>query len=557
MSENFGELYNKILSKGKVYPGAIITGVVIDMDNDFIIIDANLKSEGKIPISQFYNEKGELEVSVGDSVEIVVDAIENGFGETQLSREKAKRIQAWSKLESAYKSNEVVKGLVVNRVKGGFTVDLQTVKAFLPGSLIDIRQLRDQSELEGQILEFKIIKMDQKRNNVVVSRKAMLEYEVNFEKSALLEKLNEGQKVKGIVKNLTDYGAFVDLGGIDGLLHITDMSWRRIRHPSEVVSVNEEVFVKILKFDKEKNRVSLGLKQLIDDPWKDISKKYANGVKLKGVVTNITDYGCFVEIEHGVEGLVHVSEMDWTNKNINPNKIVKLGKSVDVVVLYIDEERRRISLGLKQCTENPWVAFSNNYKKGDKITGKIKSITDFGIFVGLSGDIDGLIHLSDISWSENSIEVLHNYNKNDEIEVIILGIDAERERISLGIKQLIQDPFLDYIIKNPKGTLVKGEILEITLKGITIKLDDKVEGYLKSSELKVAKSDENKNDLKEGDFIESRIISIDRKNRSIILSVKAKDMQDDVLKDYNRTLDVNTTLGDLIKDHIMNNELKK
>ncbi|QQG46886.1 MAG: 30S ribosomal protein S1 [Candidatus Azosocius agrarius] len=560
MNENFGELYKKILSKGKVYPGAIITGTVVDIDNDFVIVNANLKSEGKVPVSQFHNENGELEVSIGDSVEIVVDALENGFGETQLSREKAKRLQSWNRLEKAHKDNEVVKGVVVGRVKGGFTVDLQSVKAFLPGSLIDVRPIRDQAELEGQILEFKVIKMDQKRNNVVVSRKAMLEHEISAERVALLDKLIEGQKVKGIVKNLTDYGAFVDLGGLDGLLHITDMAWRRIKHPNEVVNVNEEITVKVLKFDKDKNRVSLGLKQLEEDPWKDISKRYIEGIKLKGVVTNITDYGCFVEIEPGVEGLVHVSEMDWTNKNINPNKIVKLGKTVDVVVLYIDEERRRISLGLKQCIENPWDIFAKNYKKGDKVVGIIKSITDFGIFIGLSGDIDGLIHLSDISWNENGIEILHQYNKGDEIEAIVLGIDAERERISLGIKQLIQDPFLNYITSNPKGTVVKGEILEITLKGITVKLFDEVEGYLKINELNTNKLDDGKVSLKEGDIIESKIINIDKKNRNIILSVKAKDAQEeeDVLKEYNRSSEiVNTTLGDLLKDHIINNELKK
>jgi small subunit ribosomal protein S1 len=560
MSENFGELYKKILSKGKIYPGAIITGIVIDINNDFVIVDANLKSEGKIPISQFYNEKGELEVNIGDSVEIVIDALENGFGETQLSREKAKRLQSWNKLEKAHKNNEVVKGIVTSRVKGGFTVDLQSVKAFLPGSLVDIRPLRDQSELEGQILEFKVIKMDQKRNNVVVSRKAMLEHEISADRIALLDKLNEGQKIKGIVKNLTDYGAFVDLGGLDGLLHITDMSWRRIKHPNEIVNVNEEIVVKILKFDKEKNRVSLGLKQLEEDPWKDISKRYSEGVKLKGVVTNITDYGCFVEIESGVEGLVHVSEMDWTNKNVNPNKIVKLGKNVEVIVLYIDEERRRISLGLKQCTENPWDVFAKNYTKGDKVSGIIKSITDFGIFIGLNGDIDGLIHLSDISWNENSIEILHNYNKGNEIEAIVLGIDSERERISLGIKQLMQDPFLDYITNNPKGSIVKGEVIEITLKGITLKLFEDVEGYLKTSELNSFKLDDNKIDIKDGDFIEAKIVNIDKKNRNIMLSVKAKDSQEEeeVLKEFNRSLEiVNTTLGDLLKDHIINNELKK
>ncbi len=558
MNENFAELFQESISKEKVYPGAIVSGTIVDIGGEFIIVNAGLKSEGRIPKNQFYDEQGELEVNIGDEVDLAVEALENGWGETQLSREKAKRLYSWIKLEKSYKANDTVVGLVTGRVKGGFTVDVQGVKAFLPGSLVDIRPVRDPEELEGKELEFKVIKMDQKRNNVVVSRRPILEGDNSVERAALLEKLYEGQELAGIIKNLTDYGAFVDLGGVDGLLHITDMSWRRIKHPSEVVEVGQEVKVKILKFDREKSRVSLGLKQLGSDPWLEIAARYPEGTRMSGVVTNITDYGCFVEIEEGVEGLVHVSEMDWTNKNVHPNKIVQLGLETEVLVLDIDEDRRRISLGIKQCTENPWDAFAGEHNKGDKIAGVIKSITDFGIFVGLDGEIDGLVHLSDVSWnSDTGIEILRSFKKGDEIETVILAIDAERERISLGIKQLEQGPFAEYLTQYSKGMVVKGIIKEVTAKGATIQLADDVEGYLRATELTRDRVEDARTYLKEGEEIEAKITGLDRKNNSIMLSIKAKDMEEEkeALQQLSRNSagSGSTTLGDLFKDQ-MNDE---
>eukprot|EP00747_Dinoflagellata_sp_TGD_P158984 gnl/TRDRNA2_/TRDRNA2_177863_c4_seq17.p1 gnl/TRDRNA2_/TRDRNA2_177863_c4~~gnl/TRDRNA2_/TRDRNA2_177863_c4_seq17.p1 ORF type:complete len:528 (-),score=94.93 gnl/TRDRNA2_/TRDRNA2_177863_c4_seq17:6-1589(-) len=483
MSESFADLFEESLKEIDMQPGSIVQGTVVDVDNDWVTVNAGLKSEGVIPASQFLNEKGELEIAIGDVVDVALDAVEDGFGETRLSREKAKRAEAWKVLEKSFEAEEVVKGIINGKVKGGFTVDLAGIRAFLPGSLVDVRPVRDTAHLENKELEFKVIKLDQKRNNVVVSRRAVLEAENSAEREALLETLTEGMEIKGIVKNLTDYGAFVDLGGVDGLLHITDMAWKRIKHPSEIVEVGQEIEVKVLKFDREKMRVSLGLKQLGEDPWHDIVQKYPEGARVKARVTNLTDYGCFAEIEEGVEGLVHVSEMDWTNKNIHPSKVVEIGDEVEVMILDIDEDRRRISLGIKQCLSNPWEAFATNYQKGDRISGKIKSITDFGIFIGLEGGIDGLVHLSDISWEEAGEDAVRNFNKGDELETVVLSIDAERERISLGIKQLTDDPFAQYVAANEKGSIVKGTVKAVDAKGATVELAENVEGYLRASEI--------------------------------------------------------------------------
>lgn len=551
MGETFAELFENSLSQSKMYPGAIVTGKVIGIENDMVTIYVGLKSEGQVPIQQFQDVNGELEVKVGDDIEVALDSVENGRGQTRLSREKAKRAKAWISLSRAFENNQPVMGVISGKVKGGFTVELDSIRAFLPGSLVDVRPVRDPSGLEGRELEFKVIKLDQKRNNVVVSRRSVVESESSAEREALLGNLQEGQEVKGVVKNLTDYGAFVDLGGIDGLLHITDMAWRRVKHPSEIVSVGQELKVKVLKFDRDKSRVSLGLKQLGSDPWVDITKRYAEGTKLTGKVTNITDYGCFVEIEEGVEGLVHVSEMDWTNKNIHPSKVVQLGMEVEVMVLDIDEERRRISLGLKQCQDNPWDAFATTCNKGDKVSGKIKSITDFGIFIGLPGGIDGLIHLSDLSWNDTGEVVVRQYKKGQEIEAMVLAIDAERERISLGVKQLAQDPFSQYVAEHAKGALVQGVITEVDAKGALITLADGVEGVLKTSELGRDRVEDARTVLNINEQIESKIINIDRKNRVISLSVRAKDIEDEQesLREYNRSgEDMGaTTLGDLLK----------
>lgn len=522
MTESFAELFEESLKKIEMRPGSIIEGVVVDITGDRVVVYTGLKSEGVIPIDQFRDESGELNLKIGDTVQVALDAVEDGFGETRLSREKAKRAESWKELEKAFEMSEIVHGIISGKVKGGFTVDVHAIRAFLPGSLIDVRPTRDTSHLEGQELEFKVIKLDQKRNNVVVSRRAVLEAENSAERDALLENMNEGMEVKGIVKNLTDYGAFVDLGGVDGLLHITDMAWKRIRHPSEIVNVGDEISVKVLKFDRERNRVSLGLKQLGEDPWIAIKNRFPEGSKVTGVVTNLADYGCFVELEEGVEGLVHVSEMDWTNKNIHPSKVVSQGEKVEVMVLDIDEERRRISLGIKQCKLNPWEEFSNNHNKGDKIKGAIKSITDFGIFIGLPGAIDGLVHLTDISWSEAGEEAVRKYKKGQEIEAVVLSIDSERERISLSIKQLNADPFSVYADTHTKGATVKGTVQEVTAKAAVVKLDESVEGVLKASEISHDRVEDATNVLKAGDEIEAKIISIDRKNRVISLSVKAK-----------------------------------
>lgn len=553
MSESFAELFEESLKDIEMKPGAIVSGVVVDIDSDWVTVHAGLKSEGVIPKAQFQDENGELTIAIGDEVQVALDAVEDGFGETRLSREKAKRMEAWKELEKAFEAEDVVKGVISGKVKGGFTVDVATIRAFLPGSLVDVRPVRDTAHLEGKELEFKVIKLDQKRNNVVVSRRSVLEAENSAEREQLLGSLQEGLEVKGIVKNLTDYGAFVDLGGVDGLLHITDMAWKRIKHPSEIVNVGDEINVKVLKFDRDRNRVSLGLKQLGEDPWVAITKRFPEGARASGRVTNLTDYGCFVELEEGVEGLVHVSEMDWTNKNIHPSKVVNLGDEVEVQVLDIDEERRRISLGIKQCKTNPWEDFSGSFNKGDKLAGKIKSITDFGIFIGLDGGIDGLVHLSDISWNETGEEAVRQYRKGDEVEAVILAIDAERERISLGIKQLSEDPFNAYAGLNEKGSVVKGIVKEVTAKAAVVELAEDVLATLKASEISVDRVEDATNVLKEGEEVEARIISIDRKNRNISLSIKAKDQADEkaAMKELRTKQDEEaagpTTIGDLIK----------
>lgn len=559
MSENFAELFEASLNEVNMSAGSIVTGEVVAIENDWVTVNVGLKSEGNIPKSQFINEAGEFSLNVGDSVQVALEAVEDGFGETRLSREKAKRAEAWTGLEAAFAADEVVKGVINGKVKGGFTVDLNTVRAFLPGSLVDVRPVRETAHLEGKELEFKVIKLDQKRNNVVVSRRAVLETANSEEREALLENLQEGMSAKGIVKNLTDYGAFVDLGGVDGLLHITDMAWKRIKHPEEIVSVGDEIDVKVLKFDRERNRVSLGLKQLGEDPWVSITNRYPVGAKVKATVTNLTDYGCFAELEEGVEGLVHVSEMDWTNKNIHPSKVVQLGDEVEVMILDIDEERRRISLGVKQCKENPWDAFAKNYTKGDKIAGKIKSITDFGIFIGLEGNIDGLVHLSDISWNETGEDAVRNFKKGDEIESVILAIDPERERISLGVKQLDSDPFTDFVAANDKGAIINGTVVEVDAKAATISLADDIEGVLKASEISRDKVEDARNALKEGDSVEVKIISIDRKNRQIALSIKAKEVDEEkaAIKEHRRSETDNlapATIGDLIKAQMASKE---
>jgi small subunit ribosomal protein S1 len=556
MSESFADLFEESLSKTKMRPGTIITGEVVDISSDFIVVNAGLKSEGVIPVQEFQDENGEINVNVGDPVEVALEYVENGYGETSLSREKAVRARSWILLEKAYEAGETVMGIINGKVKGGFTVELNDVRAFLPGSLVDVRPVRDLSYLEGKKLEFKVIKLDQKRNNVVVSRRAVVEEESSEERDQLIENLQEGQVAKGIVKNLTDYGAFIDLGGIDGLLHITDMSWKRIKHPSEIVNVGDEIDVKILKFDRDKTRVSLGLKQMGEDPWEDITRRYPVGSRLVGKVTNLTDYGCFVEIETGVEGLVHVSEMDWTNKNVSPNKVVQLGDEVEVMVLEIDAERRRISLGMKQCKANPWDDFAAQHNKGDKIVGTIKSITDFGIFIGLDGSIDGLVHLSDISWNATDEEAVRNYKKGDEIETVILAIDPERERISLGIKQLEQDPFSNYLAEHPKGSIVKGKIVEVDAKGAVVQLMEGIEGYLRASEITRDRVEDARTLLKEGEEVEAKFIGVDRKNRVVNLSIKAKDHQEETeaMEDYSRQSDSqgSTTLGDLLKEQMDN-----
>ncbi len=554
MTESFAQLFEQSIASQRIKPGTILMGHVVEVGQDFVIVNVGLKSEAVISIDQFRSEKGEIEVKAGDDVEVALDTVEDGSGETRLSREKAKRARTWTRLEKAFESAEIVSGVITGRVKGGFTVEIDNVRAFLPGSLVDVRPVRDPSYLEGKALEFKVIKLDQKRNNVVVSRRAVVEQEYSAERNALLDNLQEGAVVKGAVKNLTDYGAFVDLGGIDGLLHITDMAWKRVKHPSEVVKVGDEIEVRILKFDRERSRVSLGLKQLGADPWQAIARRYPPNTRLFGKVTNIADYGCFVEIEEGVEGLVHVSEMDWTNKNVNPAKVVHVGQEVEVMVLDIDEERRRISLGLKQCKTNPWKEFAENYNRGDKVAGQIKSITDFGIFIGLPGGIDGLVHLSDISWDVPGEEAVRNFQKGQQLEAMVLTIDPERERISLGIKQLAKDPFSSYLAEHPKGSMVTGVVREVDAKGALIDLGNGVEGQLRASELSRDRVEDARTMLKVGDEVEAKFTGVDRKGRIIALSIKAKEAHEEAeaVQNYKTATDSSsgTSLGDLLKEHI-------
>ena len=561
MSENFADLFEESLKTIDMTPGSIVTGVVIDIDSDWVTVHAGLKSEGVIPVSEFAAADGSVDLTIGDEVHVALESVEDGFGETRLSREKAKRAEAWIELEKAFEAEEIVTGVINGKVKGGFTVDLNSIRAFLPGSLIDVRPIRETNHLEGKDLEFKVIKLDQKRNNVVVSRRAVMEAANSTEREALLESLAEGVIVKGVIKNLTDYGAFVDLGGVDGLLHITDMSWKRIKHPSEIVEVGAEIDVRVLKFDRERNRVSLGLKQLGEDPWVDIKARYQENMRCQAKVTNLTDYGCFAEIEDGVEGLVHVSEMDWTNKNIHPSKVVQLGDDVEVMILDIDEERRRISLGIKQCQTNPWDDFANQFAKGDKVSGTIKSITDFGIFIGLAGNIDGLVHLSDISWQDEGEESVRNYSKGQDVETVILAIDAERERISLGIKQLENDPFSNYVAENDKGAIVTGTVKSVDQKGAVVDLAEEVEATLRAGDISRDKVEDARTALSVGDEIEVKITNVDRKNRTVAVSIKAKDFDEEKQavaahksKSSQSEESAPTTLGDLIKAQMGSND---
>ena len=556
MSESFKELFEKSIVGAQFYPGAIISAKVICIDDDYVTLNAGLKSEGIVAIEEFHDKNGELEINIGDTVEVALDSVEDGHGETLLSREKAKRQEAWRKLSKSHENNDTVTGLISGKVKGGFTVEIGTIRAFLPGSLVDVRPVRDPSYLEGKELEFKVIKMDLKRNNIVVSRRAVVEEESSADRQALLDSLHDGQELNGVVKNLTDYGAFIDLGGIDGLLHITDISWKRVKHPSELLTVGQDVKVKVLSFDSERNRVSLGMKQLGNDPWVDLVERYPIGRRLEGKVTNITDYGCFVEIEEGVEGLVHMSEMDWTNKNVHPSKVVSLGDVSEVMVLEIDEDRRRISLGMKQCVGNPWQNFSQGHAKGQKVSGKIRSITDFGIFIGLDGEIDGLVHLSDISWTVPGEEAVKQFKKGQELEAVILAIDAERERISLGLKQLEGDSFTTFTDEFTKGALVKGKVSSVDAKTVTVELAADIFGTIRASDLSNEKVDDATTVVKEGEEIEAKIINIDKKNRTISLSVKAKDAQDqaETIKKYSRSGEVTATLGDLLKEKLANKD---
>lgn len=550
MSESFAELFEESLSKTEMRTGSMLIGTVIDIENDKVIVSTGLKSEGVIPKWQFLDVAGELEVEIGDEVEVALDLIEDGLGATLLSRDKAKRNKAWTDLEKAFEDSEIITGRITGKIRGGLTVSVGTLRAFLPGSLVDVRPIKDTAFLEGRDLEFKVIKIDQKRNNIVLSRRAVVESEYSAEREELLKTLKDGAIISGIIKNLTDYGAFIDLGGVDGLLHITDMAWRRIRHPSECVKIGQEIQVKVLKYDAEKKRVSLGMKQMGEDPWQNIARRYPSGSRLFGKVNNLTDYGCFVEIEEGVEGLVHVSEMDWTNKNINPAKLLQLGDEVEIMVLEIDEERRRISLGMKQCVSNPWEEFGALQNKGDKITGKIKSITDFGIFIGLDGNIDGLVHVSDISWSETGESAIRNYKKGEEIETVILAVDSGRERISLGIKQLKQDPFQNFLAINDKGSTVKGTVTEVDAKGAVINLGENIDAYLRATEIQRDRIKDARTILSVGDEIEAKFVGVDKKNKAISLSIKAMTMNIETatIKNYKKkTTSSVPTLGDLFK----------
>jgi len=557
MTESFAELFEASQTNlAKLKPGSIVTGIVVDVRGDVVVINAGLKSEGIVPIEQFRNDAGEIDVGVGDEVKVALDSIENGFGETVLSREKAKRAMVWDELEEALEKNETITGRISGKVKGGFTVDIKDVRGFLPGSLVDVRPVRDSSYLEGKELEFKLIKLDRKRNNIVVSRRAVVESEHSEEREQLMEKLVEGAVLKGVVKNLTDYGAFVDLGGIDGLLHITDMAWKRVRHPSEVVEVGQELDVRVLKYDRERNRVSLGLKQLGEDPWDNIARRYPANSRVFGKVSNVTDYGAFVEIEPGVEGLVHVSEMDWTNKNVNPSKIVQVGDDVEAMVLDVDEDRRRISLGMKQVSSNPWETFAAIHRKGDKVEGQVKSITDFGIFIGLDGGIDGLVHLSDISWNTTGEDVVRNFKKGDTVEAVVLAVDPERERISLGIKQMEQDPMGSFVATNSRGSIVRGTVTNVDAKGATVELSDGVEGYIQARDIARERVDDATTKLKVGDQVEAKIIGNDRKSRQMQLSIKAKDYaeESEAVADYNRQASEasagNMSLGALLREQL-------
>lgn len=550
--ENFAQLLEESFTLQEMNPGEVITAEVVGIDQNFVTVNAGLKSESLIDVAEFKNAQGEIEVKVGDFVTVTIESVENGFGETKLSREKAKRAADWIALEEAMENGDILSGVINGKVKGGLTVMINSIRAFLPGSLVDVRPVKDTSHFEGKEIEFKVIKLDRKRNNVVVSRRAVLEATLGEERKALLENLQEGSVIKGIVKNITDYGAFVDLGGIDGLLHITDLAWRRVKHPSEVLEVGQEVEAKVLKFDQDKQRVSLGMKQLGEDPWSGLTRRYPQGTRLFGKVSNLTDYGAFVEIEQGIEGLVHVSEMDWTNKNVHPSKVVQLSDEVEVMILEIDEDRRRISLGMKQCQANPWEEFAANHNKGDKISGAVKSITDFGVFVGLPGGIDGLVHLSDLSWTEAGEEAVRKYKKGEEVEAVVLAIDVEKERISLGIKQLEGDPFGNFISVNDKGSLVKGSVKSVDAKGAVVALSEEVEGYLPASEFAADRVEDLTTKLKEGDEVEAVIVTVDRKNRSIRLSVKAKDAKEnrEALNSVNAAATANagtTSLGDLLK----------
>jgi small subunit ribosomal protein S1 len=552
MSERFADLFEESLNSTPMQPGKIVTGTVVNVGADVVMVNAGLKSEGAIPVAEFMNEKGEITVSVGDLVDVSLESLEDGFGATQLSRDKAKQAEAWTKLEHAFEESATVMGIISGKVKGGFTVELENIRAFLPGSLVDVRPIRDTSHLEGKELEFKLIKLDRPRNNIVVSRRAIMEQENSAEREALLETLEEGKNVKGIVKNLTDYGAFVDLGGIDGLLHITDMVWKCVKYLFEVVAIGDEIEVQVLKFDKERERVSLGLKQMGEDPWADIARRYPNSTRIHGKVTNIADYGCFVEIEDGVEGLVHMSEMDWTNKNVHPSKLVALGDEVEVMVLDIDAERRRISLGIKQCQVNPWEEFAMTHNKGDRVKGAIKSITDFGIFIGLDGNIDGLIHLSDITWEEENEEIVRDFKKGDEVEAVVLAIDPERERISLGIKQLEEDPFSSFLSANPRGSIVNGKVTAVDARGATVELAEGVEGYIRVADISRERVEDASKVLSVGDDVEAKFTGMSRKDRVLNLSIRAKDDQEesDAVKEYSNVSAGNTTLGDLLKEQM-------
>ena len=553
MNDSFAELFEQSQIENKMRPGSIISAKVLDIKTDSVVVNAGLKSEGVIPVEQFFNEEGQLEVAVGDDVDVSLESIEDGYGVTRLSREKAKRKIAWEELEKAHEDNKTVIGIITERVKGGFTVEVGKVRAFLPGSLVDVRPIRDTSSLEGKPIEFKVIKVDQRRNNIVVSRRAVVETENTIDIDALLESLKEGAIVKGIVKNLTDYGAFIDLGGIDGLLHITDMAWKRVKSPSEIVNIGDEIDVKVLKFDSEKRRVSLGLKQMGDDPWLNLTNRYPEGARLNGKITSLADYGCFVELEEGVEGLVHVSEMDWTNKNVHPSKLVHLGQEVDIMILDIDQERRRISLGIKQCEANPWEKFSSTHNKGDRVTGLIKSITDFGIFIGLDGGIDGLVHLSDVSWNDDAETSIRNFNKGDEITTVVLAVDPQRERISLGIKQLEQDPFSSYVSEKQKGSIVKGIIKKVDQGFVIVDLAEEVEGLLKANEISLEEEiTDARTIFKEDDEVEVKITAIDRRKRTINLSIKAKESDDEqtTVNEYAPETGGNSKLGDILKEHL-------